>query len=113
MPEIVINPADTVATSVSVFTVDPVRQRELVELLTVNAEKLLRHQPGFLGAGIHASLDGTRVLNYMQWRDEESARTMLANPEMREHLSTAKAMASVEPVRYKVESVHRPRPSKS
>nr|WP_245235701.1 antibiotic biosynthesis monooxygenase [Streptomyces durhamensis] len=41
----------------------------------------MKHQPGFVCANFHASLDGERVLNYAQWETEEHCRTMLDNPE--------------------------------
>jgi quinol monooxygenase YgiN len=56
-----------IATLINHFTVPPDRQRELVDLLVSATEDVMRHQPGFIAANIHASLDGTRVVNYAQW----------------------------------------------
>lgn len=39
----------------------------------------MRHIDGFVSANIHASLDGTRAVNYAQWRSEERVITV---PEM-------------------------------
>jgi quinol monooxygenase YgiN len=57
-------------TLINVFTVAPERQAELVDLLEGAAEQTMRRLPGFISASIHRSLDGTRVVNYMQWESE-------------------------------------------
>src|SRR5262249_30407728 len=51
------------ATLINVFTVAPERQRELVDLLIDATEQVIQHVPGFISANIHASIDGTRVVN--------------------------------------------------
>ncbi|HEV7650128.1 MAG TPA: antibiotic biosynthesis monooxygenase [Actinophytocola sp.] len=56
-----------IATLINVFVVQPDRQRRLVELLVRATEDVISHQPGFIAANIHASEDGTRVVNYAQW----------------------------------------------
>jgi quinol monooxygenase YgiN len=95
-----------VATLINVFTVDPTRQRELVDLLVTATEDVMRHQPGFVAANIHASLDGTHVVNYAQWQTVDAFTAMLANPECQRHMAPASEMARVEPLIYTVESVH-------
>ncbi|MFI5609599.1 antibiotic biosynthesis monooxygenase [Amycolatopsis sp. NPDC051903] len=101
-----IDPAADVATLVNVFTVDPRRQQELVEVLTAATEETIRHRPGFVSANIHASTDGTRVVNYAQWASVEEYQAMLADPGCREHLAAAAALASFDPHIYTVASVH-------
>ena len=39
----------------------------LVDLLTQATESSIRHIPGFVGAALHRSLDGTNVTMYAQW----------------------------------------------
>jgi quinol monooxygenase YgiN len=107
MTEITITDDAALTTIISTFTVDPARQRELITLLTTGADTWLRHQPGFVSAGIHASLDGTRVVNYAQWQNDEAVQAMRTNPRMAEHTAAVAAIATVEPVRYVVESVCR------
>jgi 2'-5' RNA ligase len=51
-------------TLINVFTVAPQRQAELVEALDRATAEIFIHVPGFHSANIHASLDGTRVVNY-------------------------------------------------
>jgi quinol monooxygenase YgiN len=56
---------------INVFTVDPERQLELIELLTRATEDSVRHARGFMSAWLHRSLDGTKVTMYAQWRTED------------------------------------------
>ncbi len=101
-----IQTGTSVATLINVFTVEPARQHELVELLDEATEQTMRHQPGFVSANIHASLDGTKVVNYAQWASAKHFEAMLANPDAGEHMSRAMAMATAEPHLYHVTSVH-------
>ena len=96
-----------VATLINVFTVQSDRQRELVELLTTATEEVMRHLPGFVAANIHASTDGTRVVNYAQWESAADFEAMLTDPEAQVHMRQAAAMADhYDPHLYSVESVH-------
>ena len=88
------------------FTVEPARQRELVDLLTRATDETIRHMPGFVSATIHKSLDGARVTNYAQWRSREDFEAMLSNPAASPHLKEAAALAtSFEPHLYEVSEV--------
>jgi quinol monooxygenase YgiN len=95
------------ATLINVFTVEPGNAAELAALLDRVTEQVMRHVPGFVSANIHVSTDGTRVVNYAQWEDEQSYRAMLADPTAREHMGAAAALArGFDPHVYTVESVH-------
>ncbi|MFJ7902806.1 antibiotic biosynthesis monooxygenase family protein [Streptomyces sp. NPDC096198] len=97
------------ATLINVFTVSPNRQDELIELLVRATEEIMKHQPGFLRANFHASLDGERVINYAQWETEEHYRAMLANPKARVHMDQAEEIATnVQPRLFQVRSTHSP-----
>ncbi|MEU8591038.1 antibiotic biosynthesis monooxygenase family protein [Streptomyces sp. NPDC048664] len=96
-----------VITLINVFTVSPDRQDELIALLSRATEETMRHQPGFVHANFHASLDGERVINYAQWETEEHYRAMLANPEARVHMRQAATIATdVQPRLFRVRSAH-------
>lgn len=95
-----------VATLINSFTVDPLRQAELIDILVRATDEVMRHQPGFVSANIHASVDGARVVNYAQWETEEAFQAMLDVPACREHMTAARAVAEAEPMLYTVESVH-------
>ena len=93
-------------TLVNVFTVSPDRQRELVDLLIDATERVIQHVPGFISANIHASVDGTRVVNYAQWESADAFQAMLKDSAAQAHISAAAAIASYDPHLYTVESVH-------
>ena len=101
-----INTRNDVVTLINVFTVEPARQQELVDLLTRATDETIRHIPGFVSATIHKSLDGVRVTNYAQWRSREDFEAMLRNPAASPHLKEAAALAtSFEPHLYQVSEV--------
>ena len=96
-----------IATLINVFVVQPDRQRRLVELLVRATEDVIQHQKGFIAANIHASEDGTRVVNYAQWESPEAFRAMLADPECQAHMRECGELAeSFDPHLHTVESVH-------
>lgn len=96
-----------IATLINIFTITSEAQLPLLDLLTEATERMIRHRPGFVSANLHASLDGTRVVNYAQWRTPEDLRAMLAHPAAREHIAPASALAIAEPHLYEVVSIHR------
>ncbi|MBA3656076.1 MAG: antibiotic biosynthesis monooxygenase [Gemmatimonadaceae bacterium] len=85
-------------TLVNVFTVSPDKQAELAELLVAATDETMRHLPGFISASIHRSLDGTRVVNYAQWRSQEEFSAMQKNPKAAPHMKAAAALAKFEPI---------------
>ena len=96
-----------IATLINVFTVQADRQRELVDLLVHATDEVMQHLPGFVAANIHASTDGTRVVNYAQWQSADAFHAMLGNPTAQEHMRQAAAVADqYDPHLYTVESVH-------
>lgn len=108
MPETTstIDTAADVATLINVFTVDADRQQELVDKLVEITDQVMQHVPGFVSANIHASLDGTRVVNYAQWASKEAFEAMLDDPTAREHIGEISQMARSEPGLFDVRSVH-------
>lgn len=57
----------------------PERQRELVEMLVRDVEEWVRYCPGFISANYHVSGDGTRLVNYAQWENEDAYRNSFRN----------------------------------
>ena len=106
MPTTEIAVGAPVTTLINDFTVDPARQQELVDLLARATEEVMSHRPGFVAANIHASHDGTHVVNYAQWESEDAFRAMLTDPVCREHMDAALAIATAAPRLYTVASVH-------
>ena len=106
-PSVQISKDNEVVTLVNVFAVaSAADQDNLVLLLQEATEKVMRHLDGFVSASIHRSLDGSRVVNYAQWRNIEAFEAMLQNIEAREHMAKAYELTRPEPHLYKVASVH-------
>ena len=57
-------------TLINVFETKPEQQQVLLDQLSRFAESV-KEEPGMIGAALHRSIDGTRVVNYAQWRSEE------------------------------------------
>lgn len=104
-----IDPATDVTTVISIFTTTPERQTELLEVLTNNADRWLRHLDGFISASLHPSLDGSTIVNYAQWRDPAALAAMLNDPEARRHQAHVARLGTVTPIRCTIHSVHRNR----
>jgi quinol monooxygenase YgiN len=95
------------ATLINVFTVQPDRARQLVDLLTEATEDVMQHIDGFISANIHLSADGTRVVNYAQWRSAEAMQAMRQDATAQQHMAQCADLADgFEPHLYTVESVH-------
>src|SRR4051794_11042036 len=90
---VTISKSTEVVTLINVFTVEPSKQQRLVEMLVEATETVMQDLPGFVSATIHASLDGTRVTNYAQWRRREDFEAMLQNPAALVHMQPIAALA--------------------
>jgi heme-degrading monooxygenase HmoA len=58
----------------------------------------MKQLPGFVSASIHRSVDGTKVVNYAQWRSKADFEAMRQNPETRPHMEAAAALGSFDPI---------------
>jgi len=68
---ITIKQGDGTITLINVFTCEPENQQKLVDAWIKATEEVLGQMPGILSAALHRSKDGTRVVNYAQWRSAE------------------------------------------
>jgi quinol monooxygenase YgiN len=85
-------------TLINVFTVKPENQQPLVQLLIDATEQTMKHLPGFVSANIHKSHDGTKVVNYAQWRSQKDFQAMMQEPKVKPHMAAAAALATFEPI---------------
>lgn len=70
-----------VCTMINILTVKPEKQQELMNYLREMTEEVVVTAPGFISANFHLSEDGTKIINYAQWRSVEDLQEMLArNP---------------------------------
>lgn len=47
------------------------------------AETVMAKQPGFISSNIHKSVDGTRVVNYVQWSSQDLLDAAHQTPEFK------------------------------
>jgi quinol monooxygenase YgiN len=106
MSETVIRVGDEPVTLVNVFDVDAAKQQKLVDVLVEGTEKVMQHRPGFVSVNLLASKDGTRVVNYAQWRSRDDVKSTMADPEVQGYARRAAELAQATPHVYSVVSVH-------
>ncbi|WP_204787472.1 antibiotic biosynthesis monooxygenase family protein [Paenibacillus oryzisoli] len=95
-------------TLINVFTVEPINQDRLIELLTQATEVSVKYAPGFVSSSLHRSLDGTKVTMYAQWRSAEDYQAMRNDPRPLPYLQEAMTFATFEPGMYEVVKTFEP-----
>lgn len=91
-----------ICTLINTFDVEPAKQVEVVDSLRRYTQEASRLH-GFIAASVHASLDGRRVVNYVQWERREDLAAMLGTDAAKAHLAEVGALAqAVDPVFYRV-----------
>src|SRR5207302_7704551 len=101
-----IDRGDRPMTVINVFTVAPANQQRLVDLLSRATESNIRHVPGFVGAALHRSLDGTKVTMYAQWATQDEYDRMRARPDASPFLAEALSIAQFDPGFYEVVAIY-------
>jgi Antibiotic biosynthesis monooxygenase len=90
-----------IITQINVFTVPQGGQQPLVDLLAESA-RFARGVPGWLSASLHASRDGTRVVNYAQSEDLAAAKRIIDRLREGGFLERNKALGEAHPGLYDV-----------
>jgi hypothetical protein len=65
---ITITQNDNLATLIKLFDCEPQHQRHLIDSWVRTTEEQLDSLPGIISARPHRSKNGTRVVNYAQWK---------------------------------------------
>jgi heme-degrading monooxygenase HmoA len=87
-------------TVINVFETKPEQQQELIDQWIRFVEEITG-EPGMIGAALHRSTDGTRVVNYAQWRSEEDFERFVKK--YREQMDARRPLAErVDPHLYEV-----------
>lgn len=90
-------------TLINTFHTSRDRQAAIVDSLRRFTADFAKSLPGFICASVHVSLDGSRVVNYVQWRSTADIQSMLETPEAKAHMAEVHALADrVDPVPYRV-----------
>jgi heme-degrading monooxygenase HmoA len=84
MPE--IRPDCDCVTQITTVEAEEGKQDELLTLMAERARFMAR-QPGFMSISLHRSLDGKRIVNYVQWASREQLVTAHHSPEFRDKWS--------------------------
>jgi quinol monooxygenase YgiN len=101
-----ITKQNNLVTLINVFTVVRENQQPLLDLLDQATREVMAQQPGFVSANFHKSLDGTRVVNYAQWKNKQAFEAMLTDPAARPHMEAAAKLATYDVHLYEVWSTH-------
>ena len=103
-----IAPGSDTLTLINTYTCADVRQGELVAALEKGIAETFSQLDGFISASVHASLDRTRVVNYMQWRAVDDFDQAELHPKVRKNVADIMSIAeSADPRLFHVTSVHR------
>jgi heme-degrading monooxygenase HmoA len=87
-------------TLINVFETKPEQQQELIDQW-IRFVDSVKGEPGMIGASLHRSKDGTRVVNYAQWRSEADFDSFVKK--YREQMDARRPLASrVDPHLYEV-----------
>jgi hypothetical protein len=62
-----IQKGNQTVTQITVIEAEPKTQQEALSLMAERARFMAR-QPGFISISLHRSLDGRRIVNYIQWQ---------------------------------------------
>ena len=87
---------------INVFTVQPLNQQQLVDLLVRATDEFVSRAPDFLSSSLHRSFDGTKVTMYAQWRSIEDYEVMRRDPGPRPFLEEALTIAKFDPGIYEI-----------
>ncbi|MCP8937749.1 antibiotic biosynthesis monooxygenase [Alsobacter sp. SYSU M60028] len=94
-------------TLINVLSVDPDKQRQLVDLLRENTETVIRTLPGWIATSLIASTDGKQVVIHSQWETPGDVEGMRADPRMRAYFPKIAALATMASTTGTVVMAHR------
>jgi Antibiotic biosynthesis monooxygenase len=88
---------------IAMFDVDgPDRQDAVIDSLVDTLHRAPGGgPPGMLSANFHASVDGTRVLNYAEWTSDEAHIAFLAGTTRKATLQTSNSLPGVRPIGFR------------
>jgi heme-degrading monooxygenase HmoA len=92
-------------TQINVITPEPGKQDEALALLAERAQ-FMQKQPGFISISLHRSLDGKRIVNYVQWRSRDLLQAAHKSPQFRKQWGRFDEMTGeIDPHLYEVAKV--------
>jgi heme-degrading monooxygenase HmoA len=101
----------TQAQPITQITVVAVEQGRLAEAISLMKERAryMAQQPGFMSIILHRSVDGTRIVNYIQWQSRDLLEKAHHTPEFRAKWQAfANITTDIAPDLYEIEEVLTP-----
>src|SRR5438132_11520571 len=77
-----IQTGNQMVTQLTVIEAEPEKQQQALSLMAERARFMAR-QPGFVSISLHRSLDGRRIVNYVQWQNRELLQSAHNAPDFR------------------------------
>lgn len=103
MPQIQINQQPI--TQITMIEAEPEKQTEALALMRKRAE-FMQRQPGFISISLHRSLDGRRIVNYIQWESRDLLQAAHQSPEFRKAWSQFERLTDdIDPHLYEVTEI--------
>jgi hypothetical protein len=75
---------------------DHMAQDKIVGLLEEASQQILNKHEGFISSRIYKSLDGTKVINHVKWRNKQTFEKLLSDPRMLIHMNDIDNLAKAE-----------------
>jgi heme-degrading monooxygenase HmoA len=92
-------------TQITIVEPEPGKQDEALSLMIERARFMAR-QPGFVSISLHRSLDGRRIVNYVQWKSRDLLQSAHKSPEFRKEWDRFDRVAEdIDPHLYEVAHV--------
>ena len=94
--ETTIRVDSAITTLVTIFTVEPGNQPEVLTLLDEGTESMFSKMPGWISTSLLKSRDGKQVIVYSQWRDASDIDAFRQDPRMKPYFQRFGALAKTE-----------------
>ena len=80
MPQ--IQTSNQPVTQITIVEAEPAKQAQALSMMSERA-RFMSRQPGFVSISLHRSLDGRRIVNYIQWQSREQLKSAHRSPDFR------------------------------
>ena len=81
---------------------DSSKQQKVADMLENASKQITSKHDGFISTRIHKSLDGTKVMSYVQWENIDAIEKMLNDPSAIIHMNDIASMAKADRTLYEL-----------
>ena len=100
MPQ--ISTGNAPITQITIVEPEPGKEAEALSLMKQRAQ-FMADQPGFVSISLHRSLDGSRIVNYVQWKTRDLLQAAHQSPQFRKERGRFDAITDeIDPHLYEV-----------